>query len=205
LAHRPSCTSGLPDEGRFARVVSKNSPSQNSPRIRGSAPATPPISGAPEPANASNASTKATTGVPNKYYRGPQQGSGSASRPLSSPRRLNKPKARPVRPRETPMATYRGPQQKLPGCPTSTTGVSNKNYRGARQKLPGCPTKTTGVSNKNYRGAQQVALSKIAAKRVFLCRVSGLLCFCLSCSVMLLNNNYRENGEVYPWRPIASS
>jgi hypothetical protein len=152
LAHRPSCTSGLPDEDRFARVVSKNSPSQNSPRIRGSAPATPPISGAPEPANASNASTKATTGVPNKYYRGPQQGSPSASRPLSSPRRLNKPKAPPVRlrPQHTgvPNKYYRGAQQALPGSPTKTTGVPDKNYRGAQQKLPGSPTKTTGVPNK---------------------------------------------------------
>jgi hypothetical protein len=71
--------------------------------------------------------------------------------------------------------------------------------------LPGCPTNATGVPNKCYRGAQQMALSKIAGKRGFSCRVSGPLCFCFSCSVMLLNNNYRENGEVYPWEPIASS
>jgi hypothetical protein len=103
-----------------------------------------------------NASPEATTGVPNKYYRGPQQESPSASRPLTPLRRANKPKARPIRPRETPPATYRGAQQVLPGSPTRVTGVSNKNYRGAQQVLPGSPTKATGVSNKNYRGAQQV-------------------------------------------------
>jgi hypothetical protein len=32
-----------------------------------------------------------------------------------------------------------------------------------------------------------------------------VLCYCFSCSVMLLNNNYRENGEVNPWGKIASS
>jgi hypothetical protein len=180
-----------------SRVVSKNSPSETRPvseaGIRGFSPATLNISGAHE---SSNASPQATTGVPNKSYRGAQQGSGSASRPLTPPRRANKPKTRPTRPCDTPRATYRGAQQELPGCPTRTTGVPNKNYRGAQQELPGCPTKTTGVPNKNYRGAQQEALSKIAAKWGFLCRVSGLLCFCLSCSVMLLNNNYRENGEV---------
>jgi hypothetical protein len=119
------------------------------------------ISGAPE---SSNASTEATTGVPNKSYRGAQQGSPSASRPLTPLRRANKPKTRPLRPSGTPPSTYRGPQQGLPGCPTSTTGVSDKNHRGLRQKLPGCPTSTTGVPNKKYRGAQQVPLSKIAAK-----------------------------------------
>jgi hypothetical protein len=158
-----------------SRVVSKNSPSETRPvseaGIRGFSPATLNISGAHE---SSNASPQATTGVPNKSYRGAQQGSGSASRPLTPPRRANKPKTCPTRPCDTPRATYRGPQQILPGC----------------------PTRTTGVPNKKYRGAQQEALSKIAAKWGFLCRVSGLLCFCLSCSVMLLNNNYRENGEV---------
>ncbi len=108
----------------------------------------PGISGAPESSNASNASTEATTGVPNKYYRGPQQGSPSASRPLTPLTRANKPKARPIRSRDTPPATYRGAQQVLPGCPTSITGVSNKNYRGVQQKLPGSPTKTTGVPDK---------------------------------------------------------
>src|ERR671911_583020 len=66
----------------------------------------------------------------------------------------------------------------------------------AQKPLPGCPTKTTGVPNKNYRGPRQGALFKIAAKQEFLCCVLGGLCFCFSCNVMLLNNNYRENGEV---------
>ena len=141
------CTSGLPDEDWFARAVSKNSPSETRPSHPRLSSRYPGISGAPEP---SNAGTKTTTGVPDKNYRGAQQGSPSASRPLTPPRRLNKPKARPIRPRETPMATYRGPLQGLPGCPTKTTGVPDKNYRGARQKLPGCPTKTTGVPDNRH-------------------------------------------------------
>jgi hypothetical protein len=148
-----------------SRVVSKNSPSETRPvseaGIRGFSPATLNISGAHE---SSNASPQATTGVPNKSYRGAQQGSPSASPATARLRRANKPKTRPIRPRDNPPATYRGAQQELPGCPTSATGVSNKNYRGLQQKLPGCPTRVTGVSNKNYRGAQQVALFKIAAK-----------------------------------------
>jgi hypothetical protein len=162
----------------------------------------PGISGSPEP---SNASTESTTGVLNKDYRGPQQGSSSGSRPFTPLRRANKPKTRPTRLCETTPATYRGPQQALPGSPTSTTGVPNKYYRGPQQILPGSPTNTTGVPNKYYRGPRQVALFKVAAKRDFSCCVSGFLCFCFSCSVMLLNNNYRENGEVYPWEPITSS
>jgi hypothetical protein len=160
------------------------------------------ISGSPE---SSNASAESTTGVPNKYYRGAQQGSSSGSLPLTLLRRANKPRTHPTRLCDNPPATYRGARQKLPGRPTSTTGVSNKNHRGAQQKLPGCPASTTGVPDKNYRGAQQVALSKIAAKWGFLFRVSGPRCFCFSCSVMLVNNNYRENGEVHAWGPITSS
>jgi hypothetical protein len=120
----------------------------------------------------------------------------------------------------------------VPGYPTRTTGVPNKyvrpaagrprrqsaqtsrnslptgrarTYRGPQQVLPGSPTSATGVPNKNYRGPQQASLFKIAAKRGLSSRASGSLCFCFSCSVMLLNNNYRENGEVYPWGPIASN
>src|SRR5215208_7298566 len=112
----------------------------------------PGISGSLE---SSNASSESTTGVPNKYYRGAQQGSPSGGRPLPPVLRTNKPQTRPTRPCDTPPATYRGAQQALPGCPTSTTGVPDKKYRGARQKVPGCPTSTTGVPNKKYRGAQQ--------------------------------------------------
>src|SRR5215208_5283875 len=112
----------------------------------------PGISGSLE---SSNASSESTTGVPNKYYRGAQQGSPSGGRPLPPVLRTNKPKTRPTRPCDTPPATYRGAQQALPGCPTKSTGVPNKKYRGAQQKVPGCPTKSTGVPNKKYRGAQQ--------------------------------------------------
>ena len=116
------------------------------------------------PAPRAARSLKCPTGVPNKNYRGPQQGSCSAVRPLLLVLRANKLKTHLLRPPCSPPAMYRGAQQGLPGCPTSATGVPNKNYRGARQKLPGCPTSTTGVPDKNYRGAQQVALFKIAAK-----------------------------------------
>src|SRR5215208_4369435 len=151
--------------------------------IRGFGSRYPAISGAPE---SSNASPESTTGVPNKYYRGPQQGSPSASRPLTPLRRANKPKTRPSRPCDTPPAIYRGPQQVLPGPPTSTTGVPNKYYRGPQQKVPGSPTSTTGVPNKKYRGPQQVVLSKIPAKRGFLCRVFGPLCFSVYFVVLCL-------------------
>ena len=117
-------------------------------------------------------------------------------------------------------------------APASRTGVPNKYYRGPRQassrdcrrkrpttrankpnlaltrpheNVPGSPTNTTGVPDKYHRGPRQVALSKVAAKRGCSCRVLGFLCFCFSCSVMLLNNNYRANGEVFPWGPITSS
>src|SRR5829696_3162028 len=105
----------------------------------------PGISGSLE---SSNASSESTTGVPNKYYRGAQQGSPSGGRPLPPVLRTNKPKTRPTRPCDTPPATYRGAQQALPGCPTKSTGVPNKKYRGAQQALPGCPTKSTGVPDK---------------------------------------------------------
>jgi hypothetical protein len=95
------------------------------------------------------------TGVPNKDYRGAQQGSRAGRRPLPPVLRANEPKTRPFKPLGSPPGTtgvpdkdYRGARQGLPGCPTKTTGVPDKNYRGARQKLPGCPTKTTGVPDK---------------------------------------------------------
>jgi|SRR5215216_5118335 len=96
-----------------------------------------------EPSNAGNVSTEATTGVPNKNYRGPQQGSRSGVRPLTPPKRANKPKTRLIRPLDTPLLAYRGAQQELPGCPTKSTGVPNKDYRGAQQKVPGSPTSGT--------------------------------------------------------------
>jgi hypothetical protein len=71
--------------------------------------------------------------------------------------------------------------------------------------LPGSPTRGAGVPDKNHRGAQQVGFAKTAAKRGFLSSLLVVLCYCFSCSVMLLNNNYRENGEDDPWGKIASS
>src|SRR5215217_2149159 len=79
------------------------------------------------------------------------------------------------------------------------------HYRGAQQELPGSPTRTTGVPDKNYRGAQQVALSKIAAKRGFLRRVFWPLCFCLSCSVMLLKQQLQGEWGGSLWEQITSS
>jgi hypothetical protein len=148
---------------------------------------------------------KRRTGVPNKDYRGPQQGSLYVGRPLTRAIRTNKPKTpRPLR-HDAPPLPYRGARQGPPGSPTRTTGVPSKKYRGARQKPPGSPTRVTGVPDKNHRGPQQAALTKGAAKRGIPGCVLEALCFCFSCSVMLLNNNYRENREDNPWGPIASS
>src|SRR5215217_3411045 len=90
-----------------------------------------------------NVSTEATTGVPDKKYRGPQQGSRSGGRPSTPLKRANKPKTRLIRPLDTPLLTYRGAQQVLPGSPTKSTGVPNKKYRGPQQKVPGSPTSGT--------------------------------------------------------------
>jgi hypothetical protein len=57
------------------------------------------------------------TGVPNKDYRGPQQGLPGS----------------PTKTAGVPNKSYRGPQQELPGSPTRVTGVPDKNYRGAQQ------------------------------------------------------------------------
>ena len=135
---------------------------------------------------------EAATGVPDKGYRGPRQGLPPPVRPYASPTRINKPKTRPFLPPSVTLSTYRGARQILPGSPTSPTGVPSKNYRGARQMLPGSPAKTTGAPDKYYRGPRQAVSTKGAAKRGILRRVSGVLCFCLPCSVMLFNNNYRE-------------
>src|SRR5215217_7931831 len=135
-----------------------------------------------------------TTGVPNKYVR---QAAGRQRRQSAQTSRNSLPTSR--------ARTYRGPQQVLPGSPTSATGVPNKNYRGPQQMLPGSPTSATGAPDKNYRGPQQVVFTESAAKAVILCRDLVSLCYCFSCSVMLFNNNYRENGEDDPWGQIASS
>jgi hypothetical protein len=105
------------------------------------------------------------TGVPDKCYRGAQQGSLSNGR-SHAPHTLRARSANPhkravnapplylltpcLRRTGVPNKNYRGAQQALPGCPTKITGVPNKNYRGVRQALPGCPTKITGVPDKRY-------------------------------------------------------
>jgi hypothetical protein len=53
---------------------------------------------------------KELTGVPDKAYRGPQQGLPGC----------------PTKTTGVPGKNYRGARQKLPGCPTKTTGVPNK-------------------------------------------------------------------------------
>jgi hypothetical protein len=71
----------------------------------------------------------------------------------------------------TPPSAYRGPQQKLPGCPTSAVipgapllvkssrkcvkSLLLKRRMTPHRALPGSPTRITGASNKNYRGPQQ--------------------------------------------------
>src|SRR5215218_1818717 len=155
----------------------------------------PGISGSLE---SSNASSESTTGVPNKYYRGAQQGSPSGGRPLPPVLRTNKPKTRPTRPCDTPPATYRGAQQALPGCPTSTTGVPNKKYRGAQQALPGCPTKSTGVPDKWLS-------PKLLQNRVFHVVFRWPFVLVSLVVLMLLNNNYIGERGGCLWGPIASS
>jgi hypothetical protein len=70
-----------------------------------------------------------------------------------------------------PPSTYRGPQQKLPGSPTSAVtpkaqflvkssrkcvkSLLLKRRITPHRALPGSPTRITGVPNKNYRGPQQ--------------------------------------------------
>jgi hypothetical protein len=63
----------------------------------------------------------------------------------------------------------------------------------------------TGVPNKDYRGARQASPTKGAAKWGISGYVLEALVFVYLVNVMLLNNNYRENGEDNPWGPIASS
>ncbi len=115
---------------------------------------------------------KRRTGAPNNHYRGPQQEFTYVGRPLTTTIRATKPKTLRPLPHDARSRPYRGPQQALPGSPTSATGVPSKKYRGAQQKLPGSPTSTTGAPSKKYRGARQETLAKGAAKRDILGRVS---------------------------------
>ena len=82
-------------------------------------PPNPGISKSPWPGAAR--SPNPYTGVPNKKYRGAQQGSRSGGRPPPPLIRANKPKTHPLRPLGAPPGTYRGAQQKVPGCPTSVS------------------------------------------------------------------------------------
>jgi hypothetical protein len=68
-------------------------------------------------------------------------------------------------------SAYRGPQQKVPGYPTSAVipeaplvvkssrkcvkSLLLKRRVTPHRALPGCPTRITGVPNKKYRGTQQ--------------------------------------------------
>ncbi len=70
-----------------------------------------------------------------------------------------------------PPSAYRGPQQKLPGSPTSAVtpeapflvessrkcvkSLLLKRRIAPHRALPGSPTRNTGASNKTYRGGQQ--------------------------------------------------
>ena len=76
--------------------------------------------------------------------------------------------------------------------------MPNKVYRGPRQILPGRPTKTTGVPSK------WLSL-KLLQNEGFYVAFWGPFVFVPLVVLWLLNNNYRENGEDYPWGPIVSS
>jgi hypothetical protein len=138
------------------------------------------------------------TGAPDKDYRPSAAPQFPRSAQTSRKRGPLSPSGPRLRPTGVPDKRYRGPRQEIPGRPTKTTGVPDKRYRGAQQEIPGRPTKTTGVPDKPPS-------QKVLQKGEFLRRNLASLCYCLSCSVMLLNNNYRENGEVYPWGQIASN
>ena len=142
------------------------------------------------------------TGVPDKYYRGAQQASSCDCRPPATVIRINKPKFTPCstlrEPTGVPDKRYRGAQQVLPGRPTNITGVPDKYYRGAQQVLPGRPTNITGVPNKpSLRNMLQNGTFCLCSEGPFV--IVSLVVLCC------LNNNYKENGEGYPWGPIASS
>jgi hypothetical protein len=101
-------------------------------------------------------------------------------------------------PTGVPDKRYRGAQQVLPGCPTNITGVPDKRYRGAQQVLPGRPTNITGVPNKPpLQNMLQNGTFCLCSEGPFV--IVSLVVLCC------LNNNYKENGEGYPWGPIASS
>jgi hypothetical protein len=95
--------------------------------------------------------------------------------------------------RESP-STHSGEQ-------TSNSPASGKKCRVERElpgRVPGCPTKTTGVPDK-------LLSLKVLQNGVFRVTFWRLFVFVYLVNVMLLNNNYRENGEDNPWGPIASS
>lgn len=88
------------------------------------------------------------TGAPSKFYRGPRQvfAHGADHDRCGTPkRRTNAAPGRVCR-----------PSSRIPGPPTTNTGVPNKTYRGREQKLPGCRAKTTGVPDKSCRGPRQI-------------------------------------------------
>jgi len=107
--------------------------------------------------------------------------SGSQDRPASI--RVGGVQIRPSTGPSSTSAASLGLPRHVPGCPTTTTGVSNKRrhaiiaagvrrsaqisrtspspdltrtYRGSRQMSPGCPTSGTGAPSKNYRGSRQM-------------------------------------------------
>jgi hypothetical protein len=92
------------------------------------------------------------TGVPRKYYRGTRQvfAGGTDHDRCGTPICRTNP---------APGHVYR-PSSRIPGCPTTNTGIPNKAYRGCEQKLPGCLTSRAGVPNKYYRGAPQEPIDK---------------------------------------------
>lgn len=138
------------------------------------------------------------TGVPNKRYRVSQQmcrrlwpvtpvETPAKPRNISgscSVRRCSPLHRVPQQAYRVPQQAYRGPRQKVPGSPTKTTGVPDKNYRGAEQGLPGSLTRTTGVPDK--------PLFKITCKMDTFLIYSWFLCIVVSCCLLCLDNRVRH-------------
>src|SRR3954463_128877 len=73
--------------------------------------------------------------------------------------------------------------------------ITDGDYRGPQQKLPGSPTKTTGVPNKNYRGPQQIVKKFILQSCKFFA-LDGVSLYCYVLYVVVNNNRNREGrGE----------
>src|ERR687890_544810 len=96
----------------------------------------------------SKAPRSLATPAPKSAYRGARQGlPGCPTRICPRCQAAHDPNPRKQAQNALPLGPL-SPASNLPGCPTKTTGVPDKNYRGPQQTPPGRPTKTTGAPDK---------------------------------------------------------